>query len=97
MSTKNFDGGDDIDDNNNHYNDRGVRVLSFDIRTGTMSLLGTSNWWKVADSAGVCTRDGPHGVIIDPPNLFMNSSIGVSDILNKGVEPPLLLPRQIQP
>jgi len=41
------------------FSQRGIRVLSFDIRTGTMPQLGTSIWWKVVRSARlVCIRDG---------------------------------------
>ena len=37
---------------------RRVRVLGFDIRTGTMPQVGTSTCWKVASSAGVCIWEG---------------------------------------
>jgi len=32
--------------------------LGFDTLTETMPQLGTSTWWKVAGSVGICIRGG---------------------------------------
>ena len=70
----------------------GVRVLGSDIRTGTLPQLGTSNWWKVARSAGVYNRQGQQGGKID---LFMNINIWIRHLRQGGRTP--LPPRQVQP